>query len=153
MRTPEAATMNRNTARTISAMTPASMACLPLLLADERRGAPDLHHLHTLAGLDDLVCVVGAGGPALALELHAAGALVVVDALGHHRAAAHQRGGARSQLRRLAAVRERDRAEGEQHEERDHDERRPGRDVAGADGRDDRRDQRAARERREEEAQ
>src|SRR5918998_117589 len=105
IRTPEAATMNRNTARTINAMTPASMACLLLVLGHERRGAPDLHHLHALAGLDDLVLVVRACRPLLPFELHAARALAVGDALGHHRGAPHERGRARTQLGRLAGVR------------------------------------------------
>src|SRR4051812_13435593 len=108
------ATMNRNTARTMSAMTPASMPASFLLLADERRGALDLDHMHALPRLDDLVLVVGARPPGLALQLHAAAVLVVGDALGDQRGAAHQRGGARAQLRRLAAARDGDRPQRDQ---------------------------------------
>src|SRR3712207_3072527 len=112
MRTPAAAQMNRNTARTICAMTPASLASS--LLAHERRGAPDLDHLDPRPRLDDLVLVVGAGGPGLPLQPHAAAVLAVDDALGHRRGAPDQRRRPRAQLRRLAAVRAGDGSQGEQ---------------------------------------
>src|SRR5215207_10517147 len=101
--------MNRNTARTMSAMTPASIPLAPLLLADERRGAPDLHHVHALAGLDHVVLVVGPRGPVLALELDAARPLVVRDPLGDGRGPADERRGARAQLWRHPLVRPCDR--------------------------------------------
>ena len=53
-----------------------------------------------VARLDDLVLVVGARGPDLAVELHAADALVVGDPLEHDRGPADQRGGAGADLRR-----------------------------------------------------
>src|SRR3954454_3407037 len=96
--------MNRNTASTISAMTPASMA---LLLGHERRGAPDLDHVHPLALLDHLILVVRPGRPHLALELDAA--LALREALDDRGGAADQRRRPRAQLRRHAAVRARER--------------------------------------------
>ena len=70
--------------------------CL-LTSRDERRGAPDLDHVDALAGLDDVVLVVGARGPDLALDADAADALVVGDALDDHRRAPDQRRGAGAQ--------------------------------------------------------
>src|SRR3954467_6190635 len=77
IRTPAAAVMNTNSARTIRTIKPAVMRSP--LLADERRGAPYLENVDPGAGLDDLVVVEGPGGPDLAVELHAADALVVGD--------------------------------------------------------------------------
>src|SRR5215217_2685196 len=153
MRTPEAATMNRNTASTTSAMTPASIPLPPLLLAAERRGAPDLHAVDALAGLDHGVLVVRASRPALALQLHAAGALVVVDALGDHGAATDERRRAGAQRRRHPAVRARERAQRAQQGERDDQEgdqaeRRPAAEAGHHRGHES-----PARERREEEPQ
>src|ERR671929_1948727 len=105
MRTPDAATMNRNTARTMSAMTPASMVPPSLLRTHERRGAPDLDHMHAAPRLDDVVLVVGARRPVLALQLHGAAAVAVGDALGDRRGAADEGGRARAQLRGQAPVR------------------------------------------------
>src|ERR1044072_8078808 len=123
MGTPEAATMNRNTASTTSAMTPASIPLPPLLLADERRGAPDLHDVDALARLDHGVLVVGASSPALTLQLHASGALVVVDALGDHGTSADQRRRAGAQRGRHLAVRARERAQRAEQGEGDEQER------------------------------
>src|SRR4029079_11249435 len=95
--------MNRNTARTISAMTAGSTSASSF--RDERRGAPDLDDLHPLAGLDHLIVIVGARGPDLAADPHAAETLVVGDPLDDHRAAAHERRRAGPQQRWLPAVR------------------------------------------------
>src|SRR5215212_772706 len=119
MRTPEAATMNRNTARTISATRPASMASSFLLLGDERRGALDLDDVYACAGLEDLVVVVGAGGPPLALELDAAGVLEVGDPLDDGGLPAVQRGGAGAQLAGHPAVRAGDLSHYGDHDHRD----------------------------------
>src|SRR5215213_10720808 len=102
IRTPDAATMNRNTAITISAMTPASTRASSF--RDERRGAPDLDDLDPLAGVDDLVVVVGPRGPDLTIDPHAADALVVGDALDDHPGLADERGRAGAQLGRHAPV-------------------------------------------------
>src|SRR3954453_18263755 len=101
--------MNRNTARTISAIRPAVIAVSSF--RDERRGAPDLDDLDPLAGLDDVVVVVRPRGPYLAVDPHAADALAVGDPLQHHAGAAHERRRAGAQLRRLAPVRARERPE------------------------------------------
>src|SRR5215203_5495974 len=103
IRTPDAAMMNRNTARTISAITPGSMTSSSF--RDERRGALDLDHLDPLAGLDDLVVVVGPRGPHLAADPHAADALVVRDPLDDHPGGPDERRGAGAQPWWLAPVR------------------------------------------------
>src|SRR4051794_6017916 len=102
MRTPEAATMNTNRARTIRAIRPAVMDSLSF--AHERGRAPDLEDVHARPRLDDLVVVVGPRGPDLAVELHAADALGVGDALDDHRALPDQCGGAGSYLAARALV-------------------------------------------------
>src|SRR3954452_23757344 len=103
------AMMRTNTASTISAMAPAVMSIpFPSLdpsIGHERRRAPDLHDLDARARLVRLVVQVGAGGPHLAVDPDATEALVVGDALQHHRRLAHQRRGAGAQVRRHAALR------------------------------------------------
>src|SRR4051812_13199945 len=102
--------ISRNTASTIRAMAPAVISVLlSLSFGHERRGAPDLDHLHASAGLVDLLVQVGTGGPDLAVDLHAAHALLVGDALHHRRVAADEGRGARADLRRHALVRARQR--------------------------------------------
>src|SRR3954454_24067215 len=83
IRTPAAATMKTNRARMIKTIRPAVMRSLSF--AHERGRAPDLEDVDARPGLDDLVVVVGARGPDLAVELHAADALGVGDPLDHHR--------------------------------------------------------------------
>src|SRR3954454_2252380 len=151
IRTPAAATMNRNTARTISAIRPAVIAVSSF--RDERRGAPDLDDLDPLAGLDDVVVVVRAGGPHLAVDAHAADTLVVGDALHHHPGPPHQRRRAGAQPRRLAAVRAGQRPQAGEQDQRHHEEHGPAERRAGAGGAGQRRDERTARERGEEEAE
>src|SRR5215213_10785035 len=123
IRTPDAATMNRNTARTISAMTPASITASSF--RDERRGAPDLDDLDPLAGLDHLVVVVRARGPHLAVDPHATDPLVVGDPLDDHAALADQRGRTGAQQRRPAPVRARERPHRPEQDHGDDQERRP----------------------------
>src|SRR3954470_13843349 len=89
IRTPAAATMKTNRARMIRTIRPAVMRSLSF--AHERGRAPDLEHLDAGSRLDDLVVVVGARRPDLAVELHAAHALGVGDALDDHRRLADQR--------------------------------------------------------------
>src|SRR4051812_41697772 len=101
--------MNRNTASTISAMTPGSTTASSF--RDERRGAPDLDDLDLLAGLDYVVVVVRPRGPPLAADPHAADALVVGDPLDDDRVATHQRRRAGAEQRWLATVRARERAQ------------------------------------------
>src|SRR3954469_10106705 len=67
MRTPDAATKKTKRKITIRAMTPPDTG--HSLFGHERRGAPDLDHLHALAGLEDLVVLVCARGPMLSFEL------------------------------------------------------------------------------------
>src|SRR5919108_566793 len=110
-------TMNKNTAMTMSAINPASIGYSSL--RDERRGAPDLDHMHALAHVDGLVLVVGARRPHLAVDPHAADALVVGDPLDHHAGPPHQRGRAGAQPRRLPAVRASDRPQRGQEHDRD----------------------------------
>src|SRR5512133_893210 len=96
IRTVLAATNNANrtsTAATIKPTIPASS------VVDERRGAPDLHHVHARPGLEHLVLIVGARAPHLAVEAHLAERLVVDDPLGDDRRAADERGGPGPQLR------------------------------------------------------
>src|SRR3954463_8528371 len=101
MRTPMAAVMNTNSARTIRTIKPAVMRSPSL--ADERRGAPDLEHVDLRPGFDDLVVIVGPGGPDLAVELHAADTFGVGDALDDRRGLPHQRRGVHPDLA-LAAL-------------------------------------------------
>src|SRR3954468_3017942 len=96
IRTPAAATMNTNRARTIKTIRPAVMRSLSF--AHERGRAPDLEDVHARPRLDDLVVIVGARGPDLAAQLHAADALGVGDALDDRRRLTHERGGARADL-------------------------------------------------------
>src|SRR4051794_25895385 len=115
--------MNTNSARTIRTIKPAVMRSP--LLADERRGAPYLENVDPGAGLDDLVVVEGPGGPDLAVELHAADALVVGDPLDDHRGLPDQGRGVHPDLALGALVIARDRAQRGQQDHRDHQERRP----------------------------
>src|SRR3954471_6680420 len=77
---------------------------------DERRGAADLDDLDLGAGGDDVVLVVGACRPDLAVDAHRADALVVGDALQHDGVAADQGGGTGPDLRRRVHVALGDRA-------------------------------------------
>src|SRR5919198_3128321 len=107
MRTVLAATNSANrisTAATINPTIPASS------LADERRGAPDLHHVHALARFDHAVLVVAARGPHLAVEAHASDPLIVVDALEDNGGASDQRRRTRADPRRHVDVTPCDRA-------------------------------------------
>src|SRR5919201_1290858 len=107
MRTVLAATKSAkriSTAATINPTIPASS------LADERRGAPDLHHVHALARFDHTVLVVAARGPYFAVESHASDPLIVVDALEDHCGASDQRRRTRADLRRHVDVTPCDRA-------------------------------------------
>src|SRR3954462_10303664 len=149
IRTPDAATKNRNTARTISAMTAGSTTASSF--RDERRSAPDLDDLHLLAGLDHLIVIVGAGGPHLAAYPHAAETLVVGDPLHDHRTAADERRRAGAQQRRLAAVRAGERAQRGEEGDRDDQEHRPADQRAAAGAADDGGEQGAAGERGQEE--
>src|SRR5918995_7195756 len=116
MRTPIAATMNRNTASTIRAINPASISASSL--RDERRGAPDLEHLHAGSRLEHLVLIVRSRRPDLAFEPHAT--LVAPHTLDDGGRVAHERRRAGAQRRRLAAVTERDGPQGrEQHDRHD----------------------------------
>src|SRR3954468_5977204 len=102
IRTVRAATNSANTTSTIKTITAAIGGSF--LLAHERGRAPDLDDLPALAGLDDLVLVVGPRGPHLAVDLDDADALVVGDPLQHEARAADQGGGARSHLCRLVQM-------------------------------------------------
>src|SRR3954449_7490091 len=108
IRTVRAATNSANTTSTIKTITAAIGGSF--LLAHERGRAPDLDDLHALAGLDDLVLVVGPRGPHLAVDLDDADALVVGDPLEHDARAADQRRGTRAHLGRLVQVPARHRA-------------------------------------------
>src|SRR6476660_9539951 len=101
IRTVLAATNSANrisTAATIKPTIPASS------VVDERRGAPDLHHVHARPGLEHLVLIVGARAPHLAVEAHLPPGLVVDDPLGDDRRAADERRRAGPQLRRHVDV-------------------------------------------------
>src|SRR6201999_693545 len=93
IRTPAAATMNTNRARTIRTIRPAVMRSPSF--AHERCRAPYLEHLHARPRLERLVLVVRAGGPDLAVQAHAADPLGIGDALNDDGMLPHQRGGAR----------------------------------------------------------
>src|SRR3954462_1937631 len=93
IRTPAAATMNTNTARTIRAISPAVMRSPSF--AHERGRAPDLENMHAGPRLDDLVVVGGPRCPHPAARAPAAAALGVADPLHHGRGLAHERRGAR----------------------------------------------------------
>src|SRR5262245_21868885 len=92
IRIPVAATMNKNTARTISAISPASI--YGLLFGHERCRAPDLEHLHARARLEHLVLVVRACRRDLAVQPHRA--LVLRHPLEHRRVAPDERRGTRA---------------------------------------------------------
>src|SRR3954447_26332390 len=121
IRTPAAATMNTNRARTIKAIRPAVMDSLSF--AHERGCAPDLEDVHARPRLDDLVVVVRAGGPDLAVELDAADALGVGDALGHHRCLAYECRRAGPHLPARALMLARDRPQHGEQDDRDDQER------------------------------
>src|SRR5215218_11335009 len=91
-------------ASTIKAMAPAVITVpssrVGRLIGHERRGAPDLDHLHARAGLVGLIVHVRPRGPDLAVDPHAADALAVLDPLEHRRALADERGRAGADLRR-----------------------------------------------------
>src|SRR3954470_10440090 len=106
IRTVRAATISANSTSTAPTIRPV-IARSPSF-ADERGRAPDLDDLHARARLDDLVIHEGARRPHLAVDLHAADALVVGDPLEHHRGPPDQRGGAGADLRRRAHVAPRD---------------------------------------------
>src|SRR3954467_1325953 len=106
IRTVLAATNKANrisTAATIKPTIPASS------VVDERRGAPDLHHVHARPRLEHLVLIVGARGPHLAVDPHLPDGVVVDDPLGDDRRAADERRGTGPQLRRHVDVAPRDR--------------------------------------------
>src|SRR5919198_4721449 len=107
IRTVLAATNSANTTSTMTTISAATAA--PSLFAHERSRAPDLDHLHAPAGLDDIVLVVGARGPHLAVDLHHADALVVGDALEHDARTPDQRSRPGAQLGGLVQVPARDR--------------------------------------------
>src|SRR5215204_6102508 len=97
------ATIRTKIARTIRAMAPADITVPSSylvvvtdrpLISHERRGAPDLDHLHARAGLVGLVVHVRPRTPDLAVDADAADALVVLDSLEHRRALAGERGAA-----------------------------------------------------------
>src|SRR5690349_17540924 len=123
IRTPAAATMNTNTARTISAISPAVID--DSSFRDERRGAPDLDDLDLLADLDHVVVVIRARGPYLAVDPHTPDCLVVGDALDDHAGLPDERRGAGAQARRLHAMRAGDRPQRQEQDDRDDEERRP----------------------------
>src|SRR5690349_2011973 len=101
-----AATSSANTTTTAITIT-ATIAASSM--HHERGRAPYLDNLDALAGLDHLVVVEAARRPHLAaVDPHAADALVVGDALEHHRRPAHERGRARADRRRQAPVAARD---------------------------------------------
>src|SRR5690242_21344747 len=107
IRTVLAATNSANrisTAATIKPTIPASS------VVHERRGAPDLHHVHARSRLEHLVLIVGARSPHLAVDAHLPDRLVVDDPLGHDRRAADERRGPGPQLRRHADMAPGDRA-------------------------------------------
>src|SRR5881392_1179416 len=117
IRTVLAATNSANrisTAATIKPIIPASS------VVDERRGAPDLHHVHARPRLEHLVLIVGARGPDLAVDADLAGGLVVDNPLGDDPRAADERGRARPQLRGHVDVASRDGThDGEAHARED----------------------------------
>src|SRR6266540_5753646 len=91
-----------STAATIKPAIPASS------VVDERRGAPDLHHVYARPGLEHLVLIVGARAPHLAVDAHLPDAVVVDDPLGDDRRAADEGRRPRPQLRRHVDVAPRD---------------------------------------------
>src|SRR3954469_14552513 len=107
IRTVRAATNSANSTRTTTTMSAATGR--PSLFAHERGRAPDLDDLDALAGLDDVVLVVGPRRPHLAVDLHAANAFIVGDALEHHPRAPDQRRGAGAHLGGLVQMAPRDR--------------------------------------------
>ena len=73
---------------------------------DERRGSADHDDLHPLADVEDVILVIGAGRPHLAVvEPDRADRLQVRDALHDGALPADERRRARAQLGRLLAVR------------------------------------------------
>src|SRR4051794_37634301 len=106
--------MNTNRARTIRTIRPAVMRSPSF--AHERCRAPDLEHLHARPGLVDLVFVVRAGGPDLAVETHAADPLGVRDALHDDRPLPDQRRRARLELGPRALVLAGDRPQRGEHD-------------------------------------
>src|SRR3712207_637363 len=119
IRTVRAAMKSANSASTPSTIRP-STGSPPGSFADERGGAPDLHHVHAPAGLDDRVLVVGARGPDLAVQPHAAGA--VADGLDDGGRAPHERRRVRPQLGGGARVATGDGTQGREHDDRDGEE-------------------------------
>src|SRR3954471_21560827 len=89
IRTPMAATMNTNSARTISAIRTGVIRSPSF--AHERGRAPDLEDVHARPRLGDLVVGEGARGPDLAVQAHAADASAVGDPLDDRRGLADQR--------------------------------------------------------------
>src|SRR3954453_18690667 len=150
IRTPAAATMNTNRARTIRAIRPAVIRTPSL--APERCRAPDLEHVHPRARLDDFVVVVGARGPDLDVQPDATDALGVGDALDDGRGLAHQGRGARPQLALRALMLAGDRAQRREQDHGDDQERRPLDRRARSQRGQKRRHERAAGERRQEQA-
>src|SRR4051794_3512578 len=146
MRMVFAATMSAKMTMTAATIRPATTTPL---FGYQRRGALDLHDVHLLADLDDLVLVVGPRGPDLVLE--ADRAAVAADGLEDLGPLADQRRRARAQLRRHRHValgdRPQEREDGHGEGEEEHELNG----TADADHRGDRGDERANGERREEE--
>src|SRR3954469_21224174 len=118
IRTVRPATNSAN--RTSTAITISAATGRPFpLFAHERGRAPDLDDLHALAGLDDVVLVIGARGPHLAIDLDDADALVVGDPLETHPGAPDQRRRPGPELGRLVQMTLRDRPHEEEQQRGD----------------------------------
>src|SRR3954447_20168396 len=146
MRMVFAATMSAKMTMTAATIRPATRTPL---FGNQRRGALDLQDVHLLAGLDDVVLVVGPRGPDLVLEPDRAG--VAADRLEHLGPLADQCRGAGAQLRRHRHVPRRERAEEGEDGRREREEEHELDSAADADHRGDRRDERADGEGGEEE--
>src|SRR4051812_49918247 len=107
IRTVRDATYRANSTSTIATMAAATAA--PPLLAHERRRALDLDDLDALAGVDDVVLIVGPCGPHLAVDLDDADPFVVGDPLQDDPGAPDQGGGSCARFSRLVEVVPRDR--------------------------------------------
>src|SRR3954452_1235339 len=114
MRIVFAATMSAKMTTTAAMIRPATGTPL---FGNQRRGALDLHDVHLPADLDDLVLVIGPGGPDLVLEPDRAA--VAGDRLEHLGPLADQRGGAGAQLSGHRHVAPGDRPQEGEHAARD----------------------------------